>query len=118
MKFATFALYALVALSGSPVLAADAVVGPSPGSRNTLDIFTQPERTAQTEPMALSDIALPLPILASQAGYVKVVIGGKEVWLRSTQIRIKRDSAAGCINQASQFTPTGSIAGAGKDACN
>lgn len=117
MKLAAFALYVLIALSGGPALAADAVVGASPGSRNVLDVFTQPERTAQAEAMVLGDIALPLPILASQAGYVKVALGGREVWLRSTQIRIKRDSVAGCIGPTTQFTPTGSIAGAGHDAC-
>ncbi|MDE2599221.1 MAG: hypothetical protein KGL40_06320 [Rhodocyclaceae bacterium] len=116
-------IFGLALLLTTSSALADAIVEASPRSRETLDLYTQPNGT-ESKPVATSDLPMPLPILATQAGFYKVSLSGKEVWLRSMQVRVKRDAAgASCASKAPKGVGVaqetwGATAGAGKNACN
>lgn len=116
MKFANVLLAGLLALASPALLAQEAIVGASPSSRTALDLYAQPGGTPSGT-VALSELARPLTVIASQSGYHKIDVAGQEAWIKGAQVRIKRNSQASCAGKISQFTTTGSIAGAGGDAC-
>lgn len=118
MKLTTGVLATCLALSTSMVAAQDTVVASSPSSRTSLDLYEQPGATQPVRQIAVSEVGLPLNIQATQTGYHKVAIGGRDYWLRALQVRIKRDSTAGCVTAANApLVATIATPGAGKDAC-
>jgi hypothetical protein len=116
MKFSPRLFAAALGLVSTTLLAQEVIVGASPSSRTTLDLYAEPG-SASTVKLAVETLPLPVPILASASGYHKINIGGEEVWVKGVQVRVKRDSQASCAGQISQFNTTGSIAGAGQNAC-
>ena len=110
-------LCAVLMVFSSVVSAADAIVGISPSTRATLDVFDNPGATEPAQQIPAAEIPMPLPIAASQAGFFKVSLGGRDGWVKGAQVRVKRETGASCAGKISQFTPTGSTAGAGGDAC-
>lgn len=116
MKFVTALFAGLLALASGSLLAQEAIIGASPSSRAALELYTQPGG-APSKTVAVTELPLPLTVIASQSGYHKIEVGGKEAWVKGAQVRIKRSSQASCAGKISQLTTTGSIAGAGGDAC-
>lgn len=117
MKRTGIALCAVLVLNIPMLFAADMVLGPSPSSRTSIDVFDEAGAATPSRQVPVAEMVMPLPILASQSGFHKVGIGSKEMWIRGAQVRIARDSGASCATKVSQFNPTGSTAGAGQDAC-
>lgn len=110
-------------LAGMHGVYADTIVEVSPRSRETLDLYTQPSG-AEAIQVSATEVPMPLTILATQTGFYKVSLSGKEVWLRSMQVRVKRDTAgascAGKVKKGSGVAQDtwGATAGAGENACN
>lgn len=117
MKRTRIGLCAALILACPALWAADMVVGISPSSRNSIDAFDEPGQATPSRQIPVAEVTTPLSVLASQSGFLKVSLGGREVWVRAAQVRIKRDSGASCATRVSQFSPTGSTPGAGADAC-
>ena len=71
------------------------VLGPAPSSRATLDRFDDADVNARRDAMDTAAVTFPMEILESRGGYVKVKDGaGTDMWLRSSQLRIRRDVPA------------------------
>lgn len=92
---------------------ADTIVA---ASLKPLPLYAQPDGGA---PAARSDgQGMPWPVLEKKSEFYRVNVDGKDYWVDSMQVRISRGSAAKCgpvINGVPP--PSGSTAGAGKDAC-
>jgi hypothetical protein len=118
MKLNMLVLMAFLASSFSIALAQDKVVAPSPSSRASLDLYEQAGQAQSVRQISVAEAGLPLMIQSTQTGYHKVAIAGHDYWLRAMQVRISRDSTAGC--GTSSHAPAGNTIatpGAGKDAC-
>ena len=118
MKLKSPLLFTLVTLIIPSAMAQEMIIGPSPASRGTLDLYEQPNAAQAARQIGISEAGLPLPIHSKQAGYLKVLIDGKEYWLRSTKVRVSRDTTANCgaVARASS-EQTAATPGAGKDVC-
>ena len=121
MKPARIVLCSIMGLAGLMATAAEAqdkVIAPSPSTATSLDLYDQPGATQPVRRVGIGEAGLPLPIQSSKIGYHQVLIDGQAYWLRGLQVRISRDSAAGCGTAA--HTSSGltiATPGAGKNAC-
>ena len=118
MKFHASLLAVLLAAPVCAALAQGKVVAPSPSSLASLDLYDQPGAAVAVRQLSVAEAGLPLTIQATRTGYHQVAIGGQTYWLRGLQVRVSRDSTAGC-GTASHSAMNATIAtpGAGKDAC-
>lgn len=108
----------LAGLMATVAMAQDRVIAPSPSTSTSLDLYDQPGATQPVRRIAVGEAGLPLVIQASKTGYHQVLVGGQAYWLRGLQVRISRDSAAGCGTAAhSSSSLTIATPGAGKNAC-
>lgn len=118
MKFTASLLMACLALTASIAVAQDQVVASSPSTRTSFDLYEQPGATQPVRQIAVSEAGLPLAIQATQTGYHKVAISGRDYWLRGLQVRISRDNTGGCTTSAhAAVVATIATPGAGKNAC-
>lgn len=118
MKFTISFLVVCLALSASGAMAQDKVIASSPSSRTSFDLYEQPGAALPVRQIAVSEAGLPLSIQATQTGYHKVTVGGRDYWLRGMQVRISRDNTASCVTSAhAAVVATIATPGAGKDAC-
>jgi len=119
MKIKMPLLFTMLAVPFSVAMAQDKVVAPSPSSRTSLDLYEQPGATQSARQISVSEAGLPLAIQATQTGYYKVAIAGRDYWLRGMQVRVHRATNAGCTTSVVAATGvTIATPGAGKDACN
>lgn len=117
MKLISPMLFTLLALS-IPAMAQDRIIEPSPGSSPTLDLYEQPGAAQAVRQINVSEAGLPLIILSKQTGFYKVLIGGKDYWVRGAKVRISRDTSANCGAVALASSElTAATPGAGKNAC-
>lgn len=118
MKLISPMFFTLLALTIPAAMAQDTVIGPSPGSSVTLDLYEQPSAAQPIRQINVSEAGLPLTIQSKQTGFYKVVIGGKDYWVRGSNVRISRDTTANCGAVALASSElTAATPGAGKDAC-
>ncbi len=118
MQLKTTLLIAVGVLTFSAAMAQDKVIAASPSSRASLDLYEQPGAAQAVRQITVAEAGLPLPIKQAQTGYYQVAIGGADYWLRGMQVRISRDTAAGCATSTvAQVGATIATPGAGKDAC-
>lgn len=118
MKHMPTLLFSLLSLIALPAVAQDRIVGASPATSATLDLYEQPLAAEPLRQVSVSEAGLPLPIQARQAGFYQVQIGGKEVWIKGAKVRVSRDTTASCGTVAqSSSVLTAATPGAGKDAC-
>lgn len=118
MKFLAPIFLTLATLATSAAMAQEKVVGTSPASSTTLDLYDKPGATEAISQINVIDAGMPLLIQSKQDGFYKVAIGGKEYWVRSAKVRISRDATASCGVVARASTGlTAATPGAGKDAC-
>jgi hypothetical protein len=98
--------------------AQDQIMGPSPSSRPTLDLFAEPGAGTALRQVALGELSLPLVILESKASHHRIDLQGQPFWIKGSQVRIVRGSTAGCgPTGKGQVTQTIATPGAGKDGC-
>lgn len=121
MKLKILSMIALLVLPVSVAMAQGKVEAPNPSGLTSLDLYEQPGAAKPLRQISVSEIGLPLAILAIESNYYKVTIAGHEYWLRGAQVRRSRKSTAGCVTTT--VAPAGATAltaatpGAGKDAC-
>ncbi len=118
MRLVSPTLLACAALVCAPVFAQQ-VVAPSPKSSATMDLFTSAQDAMPARRMNVSEIGLPLTILAKEAGFLKVEVGGKFYWVRNSAVQVSRTSTAQCgaLAQHGPREQTASTPGASTDAC-
>ncbi|QEI06556.1 hypothetical protein FXN63_12485 [Pigmentiphaga aceris] len=117
----TSILFAGIAF-GSSALAQGQILGPSPSTRDKLDLYDAPGSMQAIEQVNTSTITFPLAVSAQQSGYSAVDLGGKQVWLRNAQVRSLRESKASCNTgiapeRTARLEAVASTPGAGANAC-
>ena len=111
-------LTALLAFFVSAGIAQDKIIAPSPSNRANLELYDQPSAAQAVRQINVAEAGFPLNILDAKTGFYKVTIGGQDYWLRGLQVRISRDTNAGCgIAALAKMGATIATPGAGKDAC-
>jgi hypothetical protein len=118
MKFqATLSIAALTALCLS-AHAQDRIVGPSPSSRTTWELFAEPGASNPARQIPVAELPAPIAILESKASYHRIDLQGQPLWIKGAHARIGRDSKAGCTTtKLAPTTQTIATPGAVKDAC-
>ena len=99
-------------------MAQEKIIAPSPRSSVTLDLYEQPGAAHAVRQIKTIEAGLPLTIQSKEAGFYKVLIGGKDYWVRGVKVRISRDTTANCGEVSlSSSVQSASSPGAGKYAC-
>lgn len=98
--------------------AAEQISGLIPSGRSEIEIFDSPSASQASRKLSASDISFPVDIQNSQTGFLKVSIDGKPGWVKSTQVRVKRDVTASCGSAMQRVERVGSTPGASGTACN
>lgn len=95
------------------------VSGPSPSSKNSLELYENAGDSKSSRIMSVNEIVFPLEIIESKAGFHLVTIGTQAYWVRGAHVRIQRESKANCDTVGSQGTvsKTVSMPGVGGNAC-
>lgn len=111
-------LTALLPFSFSACIAQDKIIAPSPSNRASIELYDQPGAAQAVRQINVAEAGFPLNIQEAKTGFYKVTIAGQDYWLRGLQVRISRDTSAGCSTAAlAKMGATIATPGAGKDAC-
>ena len=92
------------------------IVGPSPKTRASLDLYDKPAAEQPVKQLPVSEAGFPLQSAASQSGYHQVQINGQTFWLKGASVQISRDTVASCA-QIAKIERVGGTPGAGSNAC-
>lgn len=99
-------------------IAQDKITAPSPSNRSAIELYDHPGAVEAVRQISVAETVFPLNILDAKSGFYKVSIQGQDFWLRGLQVRISRDSNAGCGTAGlAKIGATIATPGAGKDAC-
>lgn len=86
------------------------------GKRTTLSMYSTSDGSGERQQIELKDIAFPLKIFeTSDAGYLRVKLAGKDVWLDRKQVKVppeKLESSCLTVNRANASLVSGGIRGA------
>lgn len=107
----------LIGVASISSIAAEQIAGLSPSSRSEIEVYDSPSASQATRKAAASDMTFPIDIQGSQTGFLKILIDGKPGWVKSTQVRVKRDVTASCGGSVDRVERVGSTPGAGGNAC-
>ena len=108
----------LVATPFTSVLAQSMIMGPSPSTSTKFSLYEKAGALAPVREIAVSNVKLPLKILNVKENYHQIEIDGSFYWMRGKDVRIKRDSNAGCATSSEErLVATIATPGAGKNAC-
>lgn len=99
------------------VFAAEQITALTPSSRSDIEIYDSPTSMQAVKKIEVSDLNFPINIQANQNGFMKISVEGKPFWVKSTQVRVKRDVVASCGGTADRSERVGSTPGAGSNAC-
>jgi hypothetical protein len=91
--------------------------GPSPSSRASWDLFSEPGAAAAVRQVAVSELPLPLVVRESKASHHRIEVDGQSFWIKGSQVRMVRGSTAGCVPGGKGQILTASTPGAVKDGC-
>lgn len=93
------------------------IAAPSPSSRTSWDLFTEPGAAVPARQVAMSELSFPLVVRETRASHHRIEVKGQPFWIKSAQARMDRDSKAGCVTIVKE--PGGTIAtpGVGKNGC-
>ncbi len=94
------------------------IIGTSPSSLKKIDLYSQPQTGSVLKSVAPSEVPLPLNVLASESGFYQVDLSGEKYWLKSSQVRVQRNTTASCDKMAQQKSHTASVPGAAGNSCN
>ena len=115
MKKLTIALSLAVLSMGA--FAAEQITALTPSSRSDIELYDSSTAVQSTKKVEVGDLSFPINIQASQNGFMKILVDGKSYWVKSTQVRVKRDVVASCGGAADRAERVGSTPGAGSNAC-
>lgn len=95
------------------------IIGVSPSSRDTLDLYAEAGATAAVRSIPTSELRFPLEIRESKSGYHQVAVAGQLFWVRGAFVRMQRQSTAGCVAGSSHSSVSKVIStpGIGDSAC-
>lgn len=118
--------HAFVMLAGLAVsatsLAQVQILGPSPSSRATLDLYDAPGAVQAVKQLSTSALTFPVTVREQKGGYNAIDVEGQEYWLRNAQLRVGRSAKASCDTSEKAIKTerpghTASTPGAGADVC-
>lgn len=72
------------------------IAGPSPSSKDALDLYGQPGDPSPIKAVKVGELVFPMEIRESRAGFHQIVVAGQSFWVRGAHVRIQRQSTAGC----------------------
>jgi hypothetical protein len=111
-------LVVLMSMPFTPIFAQSMIMGPNPSTNSKFSLYEQAGALAPVREIAVSDVKLPLKILNVKTNYHQIEIDGNLYWMRGKDVRIKRDSNAGCATSSEErLVATIATPGAGKNAC-
>jgi hypothetical protein len=98
--------------------AQDRIVGPSPSSRATWDLYSEPGSGKPVRQVGVAELPAPIEIRESRASHHRIQVEGQSFWIKGAHVRIDRDSKAGCATtRLAPTTQTIATPGAAKGAC-
>lgn len=115
MKKLTIAVF-LTALSLG-ASATEQITALTPSSRSDIELYDSPTSVQSVKKVEAGDLNFPINIQANQNGFMKISVDGKNFWVKSTQVRVKRDVVASCGGASDRAERVGSTPGAGANAC-
>lgn len=96
---------------------AEQITALTPSSRSDIELFDSPTALQSVKKVEVGDLNFPINIQGNQNGFMKISVEGKSFWVKSTQVRIKRDVVASCGGATDRAERVGSTPGAGSNAC-
>lgn len=117
MKFQNRIWMASLAVICFSVNAQGRIEGPSPSTRISWDLFTEPGAITAARQVAVSELPMPLVIRESKASHHRIELQGQSFWIKGSQVRMVRGSTAECVPGVKATVTTASTPGAGKDGC-
>lgn len=115
MKKLTVAICLAVVSMGA--LAAEQITALTPSSRADIELYDSPTAVQSAKKIEAGDLSFPINVQTSQNGLMKITVDGKPYWVKSTQVRVKRDVVASCGGSNDRAERVGSTPGAGANAC-
>lgn len=122
-------MLAIIVLACSTVALAqdaDIIVDLSPASRTTITVYESASRASPSTEVSKDQLLARPKVLAREKGFLKIDIDGRDMWVPSLQVRIRKDSVGSCgtlaasarpLQQAVQTGATIATPGIGKQAC-
>lgn len=118
MRRASLLLLPTFLLLSEIAMAQVRIAGPSPKSRNILDLYDRPISEQPVKQLPVNEVGFPLQVSNSQSGYHQVLINGQTYWVRGASVQIIREVVASCAQIAmNKIERVGGTPGAGTDAC-
>lgn len=119
MKQCVGMLIMLIALTQAAAAANPAEIkSASPTSRDMIDLYEQAKAAAPVAQAKTAALQFPIPVLDTKSGYSKIMLNGKEYWVRNSQVRMQRTSSAKCgPTSIIALGPTTSTPGVSEHAC-
>lgn len=105
-------------MTATSAFAQSMIIGTSPSSLKKIDLYSQPQTGSVLKSVTPNEVSLPLNVLASDAGFYQVDIAGAKYWLKSSQVRVQRNTTASCDKMAQQKSHSASVPGAAGNSCN
>lgn len=93
-KLATIFVFAFLFINSAN--SAEQISALSPSDSETIEVYESFKSTTPLREISRSELQLPLAILDSQNGYLKVNINNHVFWVKTAKVRIKRDVTASC----------------------
>lgn len=106
-----------LAVIAASAIGAEQITSLSPSSRTEIELFSKAGAGQSVKTMAANEITFPVNVQAQESGFLKVNVEGKTYWLKSTQVRIKRDVVASCAAAAEKAERVGSTPGLAGNSC-
>lgn len=102
---------------------AEVIVDVSPASRATVTVYESSSRSSPSHEISKDQLLANPKVRAREKGFLKVDIGGRDMWVPSLQVRIQKNSMGSCgahVAAARHLQPLGATIatpGIGSQAC-
>ncbi len=115
MAFGKAGFWLLASMLAFSVSAQDFVTS-ALGKRTTLSVYSTADGSGERQQIELKDIVFPIKVFeTSDAGYLRVKLAGKDVWLDRKQVKVppeRLESTCLTVNRANANLVAGGIRGA------
>ena len=101
----------LLLAAAGPALAADQVVGLQKGV-SALSLYAKPYDAQAQSRLPAKDASFPLAVVEADGDFLKVRLGGKEVWIDGAEVAVGKPVDFACVKADKKPTRTASIQGA------
>lgn len=106
MKRFRYGLLPALLLAGGVACAQEAIVGASPKSRASLDLYASADAAQAVKQLAVGEAGFPLPVLETENSRSHVRVGGEDFWVKNAHVQFAIKVSKICPPKALQPTPT------------